>query len=124
MSDWGPPPRLRLPGSGSDYTVFLHHLGIPVLDIGFGGNSGGHYHTVFDDFEMMDRYLDPTWQGHETAGLAVAEILNGHTSVAGRRYPAGYGNGPGLWAYQCRRGCRYRDVHILFQRLSTGSRYP
>lgn len=68
-------PRLRLPGSGSDYTVFLHHLGIPVLDIGFGGNSGGHYHTVFDDFEMMDRYLDPSWQGHETAALAVAEIL-------------------------------------------------
>jgi len=68
-------PRLSLPGSGSDYTVFLHHLGIPVLDIGFGGNSGGQYHTTFDDFEMMDRYLDPTWQGHETAGLFVAELL-------------------------------------------------
>ena len=71
----GGEPRLSLPGSGSDYTVFLHHLGIPVLDIGFGGNSGGQYHTTFDDFEMMDRYLDPTWQGHETAGLFVAELL-------------------------------------------------
>lgn len=71
----GSAPALSLPGSGSDYTVFLHHLGVPVLDLGFGGNSGGQYHTTFDDFEFMDRYLDPTWQGHETAGLLVAELL-------------------------------------------------
>ncbi|MFT5690473.1 MAG: N-acetylated-alpha-linked acidic dipeptidase [Planctomycetota bacterium] len=66
---------LGLAGSGSDYTVFLHHLGIPVLDLSFGGNRAGQYHTSFDDFETMDRWLDPTWEGHETAGLFLAQLL-------------------------------------------------
>lgn len=66
---------LRILGSGSDYTVFLHHLGLPVLDIGFGGNQGGGYHTRFDDFGLMDRFLDPGWVGHELAGHFVAELL-------------------------------------------------
>ncbi len=68
-------PRLGLPGSGSDYAVFLHHLGVPVLDVSFSGNSGGQYHTAFDDFEFMERFLDPGWVGHETAGLFLAELL-------------------------------------------------
>lgn len=69
------PPRLRLPGSGSDFAVFLHHLGVPVLDLAFHGNGGGQYHTAFDDFPLMDRFLDPGWVGHETAGTLVAELL-------------------------------------------------
>ncbi len=76
------PPRLGLPGSGSDFTVFLHHLCLPVLDIGFHGNAGGQYHTAFDDFLMMERFLDPGWVGHETAGLLLAELL-GELSALG-----------------------------------------
>ncbi|MDG2144284.1 MAG: M28 family peptidase, partial [Planctomycetota bacterium] len=72
-------PHLGLPGSGSDYTVFLHHLGIPVLDMGFGGNGGGQYHTAFDDFGQMDRFLDPTWAGHEKAGELFAGLLTEFT---------------------------------------------
>ena len=68
-------PRLALPGSGSDYTVFLHHLGIPVLDLGFAGNTGGQYHTAFDDFPIVERYLDPRFQGHELAGELFAALL-------------------------------------------------
>lgn len=68
-------PRLGLVGSGSDYTVFLHHLGLPVLDLGFGGVGSGQYHTAVDDFALMDRFIDPTWQGHETAGLLFAAVL-------------------------------------------------
>ncbi len=68
-------PQLGLPGSGSDYTSFLHHLGLPVLDIGFHGTSGGQYHTSFDDFRQVDRFLDPEWIGHETAGLFFAVLL-------------------------------------------------
>ncbi len=68
-------PRFRLPGAGSDFTVFLHHLGLPVLDLAFSGGSGGYYHTAFDDFPVMDRHLDPTWQGHETAGHLAAVLL-------------------------------------------------
>jgi N-acetylated-alpha-linked acidic dipeptidase len=68
-------PRLSLPGSGSDFAVFLHHLSLPVLDIGFGGNSGGQYHTHFDDFAMVERFLDPGFVGHELAGAFLAELL-------------------------------------------------
>jgi N-acetylated-alpha-linked acidic dipeptidase len=64
-----------LPGSGSDFAVFLHHLAIPVIDFGFGGNNGGQYHTEFDDFPMVERYLDPGFVGHELAGHFVAQLL-------------------------------------------------
>ena len=73
--DWDARPRLGLVGSGSDYTVFLHHLGLPVLDLGLGGNGGGQYHTAADDFGLVDRYLDPGFVGHETAGRLFASVL-------------------------------------------------
>jgi N-acetylated-alpha-linked acidic dipeptidase len=68
-------PELRLPGSGSDHAAFLHHLGLPVLDVAFGGASGGQYHTSFDDFAMVERFLDPGFVGHELAGAFCAELL-------------------------------------------------
>ena len=68
-------PRLGLPGSGSDFTVFLHHLSIPVLDLSLGGVRSGGYHTAFDDFLLMDRFVDPEWAGHEAAGKLLAELL-------------------------------------------------
>jgi len=69
------PPELGLVGSGSDFTVFVHHLGVPVLDLSFGGVGAGEYHTAFDDFPLMDRFLDPGWVGHETAGALFAALL-------------------------------------------------
>ena len=48
-------------GSGSDYSSFLQHLGLPTLDIAFGGEgqSGGVYHSAYDTFEHYDRFGDP-----------------------------------------------------------------
>ena len=68
-------PELGLVGSGSDFTVFVHHLGVPVLDLSFGGVGAGEYHTAFDDFPLMDRFLDPGWVGHETAAALFAALL-------------------------------------------------
>src|SRR5258705_4363514 len=45
-------------GSGSDYTAFEHHLGIPSLDLRAEGLQGT-YHSMYDDFEYMDRVVDP-----------------------------------------------------------------
>ncbi len=59
-------PRLAPLGSGSDYTVFLDHLGIPVIDAGFGGPYGV-YHSVYDNFRWMDRYGDPGFHYHAAA---------------------------------------------------------
>jgi N-acetylated-alpha-linked acidic dipeptidase len=70
------PPDLGLPGSGSDFAVFLHHLSLPVLEFGFGGGHGGQYHTTFDDFAFVERFLDPGFKGHEAAGSFCAELLS------------------------------------------------
>lgn len=51
-------------GSGSDYTVFQHHLGIPSLNIGFGGEGGGGgvYHSNYDSYDYYVRFADPDFQ--------------------------------------------------------------
>jgi N-acetylated-alpha-linked acidic dipeptidase len=48
-------------GSGSDYSAFLQHIGIPALDIGFGGEdaSGGSYHSAYDSFHHFTTFDDP-----------------------------------------------------------------
>ncbi len=47
-------------GSGSDYTVFLDHLGIASLNLGYGGesNGGGIYHSIYDDFYWYTHFDD------------------------------------------------------------------
>ena len=45
-------------GSGSDYTVFLQHLGVPSTDVGSTG-SYGVYHSVFDNFNWFKKFGDP-----------------------------------------------------------------
>jgi N-acetylated-alpha-linked acidic dipeptidase len=48
-------------GSGSDYSTFLEHLGIPALNIEYGGegDSGGVYHSRYDTFDHHTRFVDP-----------------------------------------------------------------
>ena len=48
-------------GSGSDYTAFLQHLGLPALNLGYGGEdeSGGVYHSAYDSFDHETRFDDP-----------------------------------------------------------------
>ncbi|MGH9750224.1 MAG: M28 family metallopeptidase, partial [Candidatus Polarisedimenticolia bacterium] len=50
-------------GSGSDYTVFFNHLGIPSLDAEFGGPMGV-YHSIFDSHGWMERFGDPGFRYH------------------------------------------------------------
>jgi N-acetylated-alpha-linked acidic dipeptidase len=45
-------------GSGSDYTVFLQHLGVPSTDISSSGDYGV-YHSAFDDFAWFKKFGDP-----------------------------------------------------------------
>ena len=54
-------PPMGAPGSGSDFSAFVHHLGIPTLDVGFGGegNPYGVYHSAYDTFEHHSRFVDP-----------------------------------------------------------------
>jgi N-acetylated-alpha-linked acidic dipeptidase len=45
-------------GSGSDFTPFLQHVGVPSTDIGSNG-SYGVYHSVFDNYAWYVQNADP-----------------------------------------------------------------
>jgi N-acetylated-alpha-linked acidic dipeptidase len=45
-------------GSGSDYTPFLQHAGVPSTDVGSDGPYGV-YHSTFDDFAWYTQNADP-----------------------------------------------------------------
>ena len=72
-------------GSGSDYTAFYHHLGIPSLNLGFGGeDDGGVYHSIYDSFHWYTTFSDTSFVygralaqtvGLATMRLAGAEVL-------------------------------------------------
>ena len=59
-------PQMGPLGSGSDYTAFVDHLGIPALDAGFHGHYGV-YHSIYDDFFWMEKFGDPAFVTHATA---------------------------------------------------------
>ncbi|HEV2799374.1 MAG TPA: M28 family metallopeptidase [Pyrinomonadaceae bacterium] len=58
--------RINALGSGSDYTPFLQHLGVPSLDMGFGGDYGV-YHSAYDSFNWMEKFGDPGFNYHVAA---------------------------------------------------------
>ena len=62
-------------GSGSDYTVFLQHLGVPSTDISSSGDYGV-YHSAFDDFAWFKKFGDPNFlYEQEMARVYGLEIL-------------------------------------------------
>jgi N-acetylated-alpha-linked acidic dipeptidase len=70
-------------GSGSDYSVFIQHLGVPSADMTSTG-SYGVYHSAFDDFAWFKKFGDPTFVyeqemarvfGVEALHLASADVL-------------------------------------------------
>jgi N-acetylated-alpha-linked acidic dipeptidase len=70
-------------GSGSDYTPFLQHAGIPSTDIGSTGPYGV-YHSVFDNYAWFTQNADPEFVylqemarvfGLEAVRMADADVL-------------------------------------------------
>ncbi len=46
-------------GSGSDYSSFIQHIGVPSLNIGYGGeDAGGEYHSIYDSYDHYARFKD------------------------------------------------------------------
>jgi len=68
-------------GSGSDFTPFLQHLGIPSLNLGYGGEDGGGiYHSIYDDFYWYTHFADTSFvYGRalaQTVGIAVMRLAD------------------------------------------------
>ena len=70
-------------GSGSDFTPFLQHAGVPATDVGSTGPYGV-YHSAFDDFAWYTQNADPHFLylqqmarilGLEALRMADADVL-------------------------------------------------
>ncbi|HET7103162.1 MAG TPA: transferrin receptor-like dimerization domain-containing protein, partial [Terracidiphilus sp.] len=70
-------------GSGSDFTPFLQHAGVPSTDIGSSGPYGV-YHSTFDDYAWFTMNADPHFlylqemarvYGLEALRMADADVL-------------------------------------------------
>jgi N-acetylated-alpha-linked acidic dipeptidase len=73
--------RIGALGSGSDYSSFIDHLGVPSLNLGYGGeDDGGIYHSIYDDFYWFTHFSDTSFvYGRalaQTAGTAVLRLAN------------------------------------------------
>lgn len=77
--------KLGAMGSGSDYSSFIQHAGIPSLSLGFGGEGdGGEYHSIYDSYDNFIRFKDPGFvyamtlaqtAGHTVLRMANADVL-------------------------------------------------
>ena len=66
-------PRIGNLGSGSDYSPFIGHLGIPSISMGFDGPYGV-YHAMQDNFYWIEHFGDPAFQ-YQTAMAQIWGIL-------------------------------------------------
>jgi N-acetylated-alpha-linked acidic dipeptidase len=77
-------PALRVDalGSGSDFSAFVHHLGIASADLGYGGEGGseGVYHSIYDDFYWFTHFSDTSFAYgralSQTVGTAVMRLAD------------------------------------------------
>ncbi len=74
--------RIGALGSGSDYSPFLQHAGIPSLNLSFAGldESDGIYHSIYDDYYHFTKFLDTDFAyGRalaQTVGTAVIRLAD------------------------------------------------
>lgn len=66
--------RLGALGSGSDYTVFIDHLGIPSVNLGFDAPNG-IYHSRYDTHTYFTTFGDPGFETGERLAELVAVFL-------------------------------------------------
>ncbi len=74
-----PAPTVNRLGSGSDYTVFLDHLGASAMEVGYS-TPGGEYHSAYDQTYQVEHFLDPGYLGHQaasrTSGVTALRLAN------------------------------------------------
>ena len=72
-------------GSGSDYSAYLQHLGLPAINLGYGGEGEGNgvYHSLYDSYYHFTHFVDPDARYGETlaktAGRLVLRVADADT---------------------------------------------
>ena len=69
--------RMAALGSGSDYSSFLQHNGVPSLDLRFGGldNNDGIYHSIYDDYYYYTKFLDTDFAYGRTLAQVAGSMM-------------------------------------------------
>ena len=67
--------RLGALGSGSDYVAFFDHVGVSSLNIGFGGDGGGVYHSAYDSFAYFQKFSDVDYAYGRTLSQVTSTML-------------------------------------------------
>ena len=69
--------RISALGSGSDYSSFLQHGGVPSLDLRFGGfdSSEGVYHSIYDDYYYYTKFMDTDFAYGRTLALVAGTTM-------------------------------------------------
>jgi N-acetylated-alpha-linked acidic dipeptidase len=109
-------------GSGSDYTVFLNFLGVPIADLTFDGPYGV-YHSIYDSFTWVDRVGDPGYYYHAAMARywAVAALLLAESDYVPLDYAA-YAREVQIYINETERSARERKMQLNFAPLREAAR--
>ena len=109
-------------GSGSDYTVFLNFLGVPVADLTFDGPYGV-YHSIYDSFTWVDRIGDPGYYYHAAMARywAVAALMLAECDYVPLDY-ASYAREVQTYIDETERAARERRMQLNFAPLREAAR--
>ena len=122
-------------GSGSDYTVFLQHLGVPSSDVSSSG-SYGVYHSVFDNFNWFKKFGDPDFAyeqemarvfGLEVIRMSDVDVLpydyeeygkeiGAYVEAARRKSDAAFGGQPPSFAEAIRAAHQFQEAGAKIRR--------
>nr|XP_048313839.1 aminopeptidase NAALADL1 [Myodes glareolus] len=79
---YGLVPSLGTLGAGSDYASFIHFLGISSMDLAYTYDRSKTsariyptYHTAFDTFDYVVKFLDPDFSSHQAVGRTAGSVL-------------------------------------------------
>ena len=109
-------------GSGSDYTVFLNFLGVPIADLTFDGPYGV-YHSIYDSFTWVDRVGDPGYYYHAAMGRywAVAALSLAECDYVPLDYAA-YAREVQTYLDEAERSARERRMQLDFAAVREAAR--
>ncbi|KAL0630072.1 Aminopeptidase NAALADL1 [Plecturocebus cupreus] len=79
---YGLVPNLGSLGAGSDYAPFIHFLGISSMDLAYTYDRSKTsariyptYHTAFDTFDYVDKFLDPGFSSHQAVAQTAGSVI-------------------------------------------------
>ena len=108
-------PRFGDLGSGSDYSPFLDHAGVPSADTGWDGPFGV-YHSAYDNFDWYTRFVDPglslTVEESRILGLEILHMADADSVPLDE---TAYAEAIGRYMEQTKKRAKARGIDLDFR---------